>query len=95
MSGRQDLLFFSLFCVLHLWYDREPVSEVMQTNCGNINIVNEDAAFSSLNDAKQAVSQARFSSSSAANYANLNAKRRERQYGKCLSTSTYRAVFLR
>jgi len=47
-----------MFFGVYLWNDREPAPEVMQSYCGDIDIIDEDASFSCFNNSKQAVCQA-------------------------------------
>lgn len=66
--------------ILYLRDDCEPVSEVVQSYTGNIYTINDNTTFSSLNYSEQAVGQAWFSSSCAAYYTNLRAKRDRRRH---------------
>lgn len=69
-------VFVVLFAVCaYLRYDRDPVSQIMQPNWGDVYTVDEYTPFSCFNDSKQTVGQAWFPSSSATYNTNLKAAR--------------------
>ena len=61
-------------CV-HLWYDSQPVPEVVKAYLGDVDAVDEDAALRRLDDPEQAVGQAGLTGSGAADYTNLRTGR--------------------
>lgn len=62
----------------HLGNNGKSASEVMESQGRNINTIDQDSAFCSLNYAKQTVGQTRFACASSSNNANLgeNGKKR-------------------
>ena len=74
-----------LYC--YLWDYGEPGSQILESNLGNINTINNNSSSSSLQDAEQSQSQRGFASTSAANDTNLKVWRMVNLMFKSISYS--------
>ena len=62
-------------CVcVHLWYDGQPVPEVVQAYLGDVYAVDEDASLRRLDDPEQAVGEAGLAGSGPTDYTNLRTR---------------------
>ena len=62
-------------CVcVHLWYDGQPVPEVVQAYLGDVYAVDEDASLRRFDDPEQAVGEAGLAGSGPTDYTNLRTR---------------------
>ena len=61
----------SVSAYVHLWYDGQPVPEVVQAYLGDVYAIDEDASLRCLDDPEQAVGEAGLACSGATDYTDL------------------------